>query len=451
MTPSRIGALAFALLQWLLVITWALVPAQRAEAAKLGQGCSVFYPCEDGLSCHPFVQKCFHVPRRESEPCMAGHGCGPGLNCEAGSQVCRAPGKSGEACHVTRPCGAGLSCQPGVHRCYAVPRAENEPCSAGFGCGPGLTCEAGSQVCRATGKVGDACHLTRPCGSGLSCQPGVQRCYHSPRAENEPCVAGYGCAAGLSCMAGKQVCEKLAAKQCIHNMAGYSAKVEWWRPQDLSYTGADGKYTLNAGTGKKAAKVDSSITLGFSSCNDTAETRTAVVRIEGGNYVNSGIGYAAGALVAAAGGAGSVLICGATAGAGCAGAVAGTAAAVGGVISMAQSNLPDVPQIAFIGTPTTTQEIRLTGTVWAPAHENGTLRGGAAAHAGSPADLARACREAVQGKVAWSRGGSTQWVDSNLNALCEGAKTPSAIAACVTEGITAHNDWQRAVRECKGR
>jgi hypothetical protein len=252
-------------------------------------------------------------------------------------------------------------------------------------------------------------------------------------------------------MAGKQVCEKLAAKQCINNMAGYSAKVEWWRPQDMSYTQADGKYTITAGTGKKAAQADRSITLGFSSCNESTETRTAVVRIEGGNYVNSGIGYAAGAVVAAAGGAGTVVICGATAGAGCAGAVAGVTAAVTGILSLAQSNLPDVPEIAFIGTPSTTQEIRLTGTVWAPTHENGTLRGGAAAHGASASDTAKACREAVQGKVAWSRGGSMQWADGNLNALCEGARTPSAIAACVSEGISAHNDWQRAVRECKGR
>jgi len=97
-------------------------------------------------------------------------------------------GKVGDTCHLTKPCGSGLSCAPGVQRCYHSPRQEGEPCVAGYGCGGNLTCEAGSQVCRAPGKLGDACHATRPCGSGLSCAPGVQRCYHSPRQVGEPCV-----------------------------------------------------------------------------------------------------------------------------------------------------------------------------------------------------------------------------------------------------------------------
>src|SRR6185437_2634689 len=86
------------------------------------------------------------------------------------------------------------------------PRQLGEPCVAGYGCGSGLTCEAGTQVCRAPGNVGDPCHATRPCGSGLSCAPGVQKCYHSPRQNGEPCVAGYPCGSGLSCAAGLQIC-----------------------------------------------------------------------------------------------------------------------------------------------------------------------------------------------------------------------------------------------------
>jgi len=450
----------------------ALAPMQAAEAAKLGEGCSLFYPCDAGLSCHPFVQKCFNVPRRESQPCMAGHGCADGLVCEAGSQVCRALGKSGEACHLTRPCAPGLSCQPGVHRCYSEPRAENEPCSAGFGCGPGLTCEAGAQVCRASGKVGDACHLTRPCGAGLSCQPGVQRCYHSPRLENEPCVAGFGCAAGLSCAAGKQVCEVLAAKQCVMNMAGYSAKVEWWKPSDLTYEEANGVFTMkpvqdrlsaNSVKDRVAAQVDKAVTLGFSSCNNSKEQRTAVVRIEGGKYVNGAIATSVGIVISAATAAGAAVVCIGTAGAGCAPAVVGGVAAAAAGISAAtgfiSTFMPDAQEIAFVGTPATTQEVKMTGTVWAPTWEYGTLRGGLAAHAGganTPAggggsSPVQACRDAVQDKVAWSRGGSKRWMDQNLNALCDGARTPSAIVACVNEGITAHNDWQRAIRECKGR
>jgi len=444
----------------------ALAPMQAAEAAKLGEGCSLFYPCDAGLSCHPFVQKCFNVPRRESQPCMAGHGCADGLVCEAGSQVCRALGKSGEACHLTRPCAPGLSCQPGVHRCYSVPRAENEPCSAGFGCGPGLTCEAGAQVCRATGKVGDACHLTRPCGSGLSCQPGVQRCYHSPRLENEPCVAGFPCAAGLACKAGKQVCEALAAKQCVTNLAAYSAKVEWYRPADVR-----GK--MNPSTkmlemvelreGAVPEQTDDNVTVGFGSCSNSSELRTAVVRIKGAKIAKEAIMVATstamsivGAAVVA-GEAGIVAaVCVGTAGVGCGPAVLGgialgitTVTAVASVISM--TSIPDAHEIAYIGSPGVLREVTLEGTIWEPTWKWGTFRGGATAHAAAPADAARACREAVQDKVAWSRGGSKRWMDQNLNALCDGARTPSAIVACVNEGITAHNDWQRAIRECKGR
>ena len=469
MPMTRHGIRSFLALQFLLALAGCWLPVHPAQAARLGEGCSVFYPCESGLSCHPFVQKCFNVPRRETEPCMAGHGCADGLNCEAGSQVCRAPGKSGEACHVTRPCGPGLNCQPGVQRCYAVPRAENEPCSAGYGCGPGLSCEAGAQVCRATGKVGDACHLTRPCGSGLSCQPGVQRCYHQPRLENEPCVAGHGCTAGLSCSAGKQVCEVLAAKQCITNMAGYSAKVEWWKPSDLTYEENNGVFTMKpvqdrlsatSVKDRQAAQVDKSVTLGFGSCNNSKEQRTAVVRIEGGKYVNGAITTSVGIVISAVTAGAATAVCVGTVGVGCApavaGGIAGGAAAVAAATGFISTFLPDAQEIAFVGTPATTQEVKMTGTVWAPTWEYGALRGGIAAHAGAAAgaaagDPAKTCREAIQGKVAWSRGGSTQWMEGNLNALCEGARTPSAIATCVTEGIAAHNDWARATRECKGR
>jgi hypothetical protein len=180
---------------------------QASAAQSVGQGCSAFKPCGDGLHCMPFRQVCHRDSgARDGEACQAGYGCAGGFTCEAGSQVCRGPGKVGDSCHATKPCGSGLSCAPGSQKCYHSPRQEGEPCVAGYPCGGNLTCEAGSQVCRKPGNVGDACHATRPCGSGLSCQPGVQKCYHSPRTVGEPCVAGYGCGTGLSCAAGSQVC-----------------------------------------------------------------------------------------------------------------------------------------------------------------------------------------------------------------------------------------------------
>jgi hypothetical protein len=137
---------------------------------------------------------------------MAGHGCGSGLRCEAGSQKCRRLGRAGDPCHLTRPCGSGLSCQPGIQKCYNSPRREGEPCSAGFGCSSGLHCEAGTQVCKRPGGRGDPCHLTRPCGSGLSCQPGVQKCYDIPRKAGQPCVLGHECGKGFYCQSFVQKC-----------------------------------------------------------------------------------------------------------------------------------------------------------------------------------------------------------------------------------------------------
>lgn len=202
----------------LLLAAAIYVPATATAGQGVGKGCSAFKPCNPGLSCHPFVQRCYNVPRKEGQPCMAGHSCGAGLTCEAGTQVCRGPAKRGETCHATKPCARGLSCQPGVHRCFDVPRKEGQPCAAGFECGAGLYCEAGAHVCRGGGGVGAPCHATRPCASGLSCQPGVQRCYHSPREVCEPCVAGFPCKSGLSCMAGAHVCRGPSA---------YEIEVKW--------------------------------------------------------------------------------------------------------------------------------------------------------------------------------------------------------------------------------
>ncbi|MBL8323432.1 MAG: hypothetical protein JNJ89_00585 [Rubrivivax sp.] len=107
----------------------------------------MFKPCGSGLSCHPVLQTCYHKPRHEGEPCMAGYPCGAGLTCEAFSQRCRAPGKFSDACHATRPCGAGLSCHPFLHKCYHKPRKAGEPCSAGYSCGEGLYCQSFLHKC----------------------------------------------------------------------------------------------------------------------------------------------------------------------------------------------------------------------------------------------------------------------------------------------------------------
>lgn len=129
----------------------ALLAGPKVWAAGLGETCHIAKKCSSGLSCHPFIQKCYHEPRQFDEPCMAGFSCGPGLTCQAGTQRCVGPSKEGETCHLTRPCGEGL------------------------------TCEAGRQKCVAPGKLGDSCHPTKPCGKDLTCMTGSQVCSHGGR------------------------------------------------------------------------------------------------------------------------------------------------------------------------------------------------------------------------------------------------------------------------------
>ena len=167
-------AVMLPLLSLLIIALW--VPQSLQAAQGYGQDCSVFKPCSEGLSCDPFTFRCYHKPRREEEPCMAGFGCAEGLTCEAGSQKCRAPGKVSDPCHPTRPCGDGLSCQLGVLRCYHVPRQKGEPCCVGYECGVGLQCDGMTLICREPGKEGDPCHLTRQCGPGLKCEAGSNKC-----------------------------------------------------------------------------------------------------------------------------------------------------------------------------------------------------------------------------------------------------------------------------------
>lgn len=427
-----------------------LMLCTSAQAGGLGETCHVFAPCDDGYSCQPFVHKCYHSPRHENEPCSAGYGCAKGLTCEAGTHKCRAPGKSGDACHATRPCGPGLSCQPGVHKCYSSPRREGEPCSAGYGCASGLTCEAGAHVCRAPGKLGDSCHATRPCGSGLSCQPGVHKCYNLPRLAGQPCVAGHACADGLQCAAGKQVCEKPELKQCVHNLAAYSTKVSWYKPLDVKFDPA----TKSLSTTGSPVQVDDNVSLFLKSCNESDELRTAVVRVIGGEYANSVITIAAGTVVAIAGAAAGTAACVATAGTGCPAVISIGAAAITALstaeVGLASLLLPDPEEIAYVGMPAKNQEVELKGTIWAPYYDAGSLRGGPAAHVGSPG-MEQECYNKVQGKVAWNQAGTSEWVPLNIQKLCTGTTDPDATIACFKQGIAQHNDWSRAIDACKGK
>jgi hypothetical protein len=67
----------------------------------------------------------------------------------------------------------------------------------------------------------------------------------------------------------------------------------------------------------------------------------------------------------------------------------------------------------------------------------------------APAKLEADCFELVQGRVAWSQGGSTTWIPSNIEALCANTPNPLATIACFERGIQEHNDWPQAINDCK--
>ncbi len=130
----------------LITVLASLIPSDAASQA--GRGCSPWNWCSDNHSCMPLRQVCHRDSgAKVGEACQLGFGCARGLNCEAGSQVCRSPGREGDPCHLTRPCASGFSCQPGVHQCYPVPREVGQPCVAGHECGKGLHCQSFLQKC----------------------------------------------------------------------------------------------------------------------------------------------------------------------------------------------------------------------------------------------------------------------------------------------------------------
>lgn len=66
-----------------------------------------------------------------------------------------------------------------------------------------------------------------------------------------------------------------------------------------------------------------------------------------------------------------------------------------------------------------------------------------------PPSLEQACAEAVQGKVAWNRAGTTAWNDGNVRNLCQGTTNPDATIACFKLEIQRTDNWQNAINMCK--
>lgn len=67
-----------------------------------------------------------------------------------------------------------------------------------------------------------------------------------------------------------------------------------------------------------------------------------------------------------------------------------------------------------------------------------------------PVSRERVCYNMIQGKVAWDQNGSRQWQDKNINNLCAGSRNPHQTVNCFKQGIASHNDWNKAINECRG-
>jgi cysteine-rich repeat protein len=82
----------------------------RDEAGEVcsgvGQG-----SCQAGLVCD-FLRVCRHDPPAQNEPCGIGVPCGDDLFCQPGSQRCRVSKTVGEGCSAFNQCREGLACEP---------------------------------------------------------------------------------------------------------------------------------------------------------------------------------------------------------------------------------------------------------------------------------------------------------------------------------------------------
>jgi hypothetical protein len=68
------------------------------------------------------------------------------------------------------------------------------------------------------------------------------------------------------------------------------------------------------------------------------------------------------------------------------------------------------------------------------------------AYAETPEELA--CYNDVQGKVAWSQSGDRNWQPENARSLCKGVLQPAKRIACFEKGILAHDNWDKAIKDC---
>jgi hypothetical protein len=161
------------------------------------------------------------------------------------------------------------------------------------------------------------------------------------------------------------------ARQCVYNEAGYVAEVRWFHPTDLVVQ--PGTNVLTFANAAVEPVQNDTITLGFSSCNESAELQTAVVRIVGGEYVVKGIVWGATTLVGVVGAVAGAVGCVGTAGVACPAIAAAYPAAVGAAIQIGGEIAGDgnIPEIFYIGTPSAYFDLKIWGTVFDPQYGDG--------------------------------------------------------------------------------
>ena len=159
--------------------------------------------------------------------------------------------------------------------------------------------------------------------------------------------------------------EKAQACQCVSNAAGFTTKVQWYRPGD--FEGKKGKKGRLELTGRKKKPFsDKNITLGRRSCVKGSDN-IAVLSVVGGKHADR---FVKGASVTAATLGAAVGCTIATGGAApqlCAGA---TNIALEASMAVALS-LPGSAKLFAIKTPSTKRRLKVIGTVWQPALRKG--------------------------------------------------------------------------------
>ena len=162
------------------------------------------------------------------------------------------------------------------------------------------------------------------------------------------------------------------ATQCVKAVfgIGYVAQVDWYEYNTVvgQKNNVTGAFEVSSSTKPKVKS--EKIAVGQESCSDDpTKTRTAVIRVVGGDIADWTTKIAAAGVGAVAGAA----VCVATAGSGCgviAGAIGG---AVGGAAGSAPTlALPNPKEIFYVGAPSHYKRLELRGTIWNPKYKDGS-------------------------------------------------------------------------------